>query len=77
MKIYFNNNGCYGQDAVYRPVLVEDVPIGFIYEVTKEQVTCYIWDKFINVESVGLNITKAEQNILSIGITFNRGSNNV
>lgn len=60
MEVYFNNDGSYGQGAVYAPVLVNDKPIGFVSEVTLERVTCYLWDKFINI------MYTTEQDIRSI-----------
>lgn len=66
MEIYFNNDGSYGQGSVYAPVLVNDKPIGFVSEVTLERVTCYLWDKFINIEQLGFNMYTTEQDIRSI-----------
>ena len=66
MEVYFNNDGSYGQGAVYAPVLVNDKPIGFVSEVTLERVTCYLCDKFINIEQLGFNMYTTEQDIRSI-----------
>ena len=71
MVVYFDNDGSYGQGAVNIPVLANNKPIGFVSEVTEERVTCYLWDRFIDVEMNLINITKKEQNILSIGINNN------
>lgn len=68
MVVYFNNDGSYGQGAVNIPVLVNDKPIGFVSEVTEEHVTCYLWDRFVDVEMNVVNITKKEQDIRSISI---------
>ena len=68
MKVYFNNDGSYGQSAVNIPVFANGKPIGFVSEVTEECVTCYLWDRFINVEMNLINITKKEQDIRSISI---------
>ena len=68
MKVYFDNNGSYGQSAVNIPVLVNNKPIGFVSEVTEERITCYLWDRFVDVEMNVVNITKKEQNIRSISI---------
>ena len=61
MTVYFNNDGSYGQGAVNIPVLVNGKPIGFVSEVTKERVTCYLWDRFICTELYQVNITNKEQ----------------
>ena len=68
MKVYFDNDGSYGQNAVHIPVIVNEKPIGFISEVNQERVTCILWDKFVDVEMNAVNITKKEQDILSIRI---------
>lgn len=67
MEVYFNNDGSYGQSAVKAPVVVNGKPIGFIYEVTKERVTCYLWDKFVHKEQIGVSMF-GEQDIVSIRI---------
>ena len=68
MIVYFNNDGSYGQGAVNIPVLANGKPIGFVSEVTEERVTCYLWDRFIDVEMNLINLTKKEQDIHSISI---------
>lgn len=70
MIVYFNNDGLYGQGAVNIPVLVNNVPIGFVSEVTKERVTCYLWDRFVGKEQIGHNMYTTEQNIRSISINI-------
>ena len=66
MEVYFNNDGSYGQGAVYTPVLVNDKPIGFVSEVILDRITCYLWDKFINREQLDFNMYTTEQDIRSI-----------
>ncbi len=68
IEIYFNNDGSYGQGAVHIPVTVNGKPIGFVSEVTKERVTCYLWDRFINKEQFVFNALSKEQDIRSISI---------
>jgi hypothetical protein len=68
MKVYFDNDGSYGQNAVHIPVIVNEKPIGFVSEVNHECVTCILWDRFVDVEMDVINITKKEQNIYSIRI---------
>lgn len=68
MIVYFDNDGTYGQNAVHIPVLVNNKPIGFVSEVTEERVVCYLWDKFIREEQIGVNAFSKEQNIHSISI---------
>lgn len=68
MKIYFDNDGSYGKDAINIPVLISKKPVGCVSEITPERVTCYLWDRFIriNKEQVGVNKKTAEQDIRSI-----------
>ena len=68
MIVYFDNDGSYGQNAVKIPVLVNNKPIGFVFEVTEERVTCYLWDKYIGKDLRGLNMSMKEQDICSISI---------
>ena len=68
MIVYFNNDGSYGQGAVNIPVLVNGKPIGFVSEVTEERVSCYLWNRFVSEEIVGINVLSEEQNIRSISI---------
>ena len=67
MEVYFKNNGSYGQSAVKTPIVVNGKPIGFIYEVNEERVTCYLWDRYIHEEILGISLS-GEQNICSIRI---------
>ena len=67
MEVYFNNDGSYGQSAVKAPVVVNGKPIGFISEVSKERVTCYLWDSFVGREQFGFSMY-GEQDIRSIRI---------
>ena len=67
MEVYFNNDGSYGQGAVHIPVTVNGKPIGFVSEVTEERVTCYLWDKFIQKEQIGIAAFSKEQDIRAIG----------
>lgn len=68
MIVYFNNDGSYGQKAVNIPVLVDNKPIGFVSEVTEERVTCYLWDRFVHKEQLGLTAFSKEQDIRSISV---------
>lgn len=68
MEIYFDNDGSYGQGAVHIPVTVNGKPIGFVSEVTKERVTCYLWDKFVHREQIGFAALSKEQDIRSISV---------
>lgn len=68
MVVYFGNNGSYGQSAVGIPVLADGVPIGFVSEVNEENVICYIWDRFVCREQIGMNLLSKEQDIHSIEI---------
>jgi hypothetical protein len=45
--IYFDNDGTYDEEAVNMPVLVNDKPIGFVSEVNRERITCYLWDIYV------------------------------
>ena len=56
MVVYFNNDGSYGQSAINIPVLVNGKPIGFVSEVNKEHVTCYLWDRFIDRKQIGVSM---------------------
>ena len=67
MEVYFNNDGSYGQSAVKTPIIVNGKPIGFICEVTEELVTCYLWDRYIQKEVLGI-YSSGEVDIRSIGI---------
>lgn len=68
--IYFENDGSYGQDAAKRPILVNEKPIGFIYEVTEELVTCYLFDIFVHKEIFAINVFSKEQDIRAISINI-------
>lgn len=70
MKVFFSNDGSYGQSALNMPVLVNDKPVGFVCEVDEKYVTCYLWDRFIIKEQYIVNLTKPEQDIRSIGINI-------
>lgn len=70
MLIYFENDGLYGQNAVNIPVLVNGKPIGFVFAVDQERVTCYLWDRFISKEQIGFNMCTTEQDICSISINI-------
>ena len=67
MMVYFNNDGSYGQGAVNIPVIVNGKQIGFVFEVTEEKVTCYLWDRFIDRKQFGVSMY-GEQDIRSIEI---------
>lgn len=67
MEVYFKNDGSYGQSAVKVPIIVNGKPIGFICEVTEELVTCYLWDRYIRKEVLGIHFS-GEIDISSIGI---------
>ena len=67
MKIYFTNDGSFGQSAVNAPVHVNGFPVGFISEVNQEKVTCCIWQKFTDVEVYGMSMS-GECEVHSIGI---------
>lgn len=69
MLIYFKNDGSYGQNAVYRPVIANHNAIGFIQEVSDEYVACNIFDKFVVKEQFGISMT-GEQDIRAIGIGY-------
>ena len=67
MEVYFKNDGSYGQSAVKVPIIVNCKPIGFICEVTEELVNCYLWDRYIQKEVLGIHLS-GEIDISSIGI---------
>lgn len=67
MKVHFDNDGSYGQNAVHIPVVVNGKPIGFVSEVNQEHVTCILWDKFIDRKQIGVSMCR-EQDICSIEI---------
>lgn len=50
MKIYFKNDGTYNEKAVGIPFTLNNIPIGYVCEVTPEYVTCEIWGKYITEE---------------------------
>ena len=68
MKAYFNNDGTYTQDAKNAPILVDNIPIGFISEVNQEQVTCYLWDRFVRKVEGLRNGNPFEKEFRAIGI---------
>lgn len=70
MIVYFDNDGLYGQNAVNIPVLVNGKPIGFVFKVDQERVTCYLWDGFISKEQIGFNMSTTEQDICSISVNI-------
>lgn len=67
MEVYFKNDGSYGANAINIPVVVNGKPIGFIYEVTEKRVACYLWDRYIHKEQIGVSIY-GTQDIRSINI---------
>ena len=68
MEVYFKNDGSYGQSAVRTPIVVNGKPIGFICEVTEKRVACYLWDRFVQKEQIGINAFSTEQDIRAISI---------
>lgn len=72
MKVYFKNDGTYGQRAVGIPVTSDDHPIGYVCDVTREVVTCEIWDKYIIKEQLLCNILTMEQDIREVGIALQK-----
>ena len=68
MKIYFQNDGTYDSRAVSIPVIMNNHPIGYVYEVTIDKVTCEIWDRYIVKEQLLYNLTTKEQPIQAIGV---------
>lgn len=70
MKIYFDNDGSYGQKAVGVPVLINDRAIGYVCEVTASTVVCELFNRYIKREQIGLYAFQNEQDIRSIGIKF-------
>lgn len=71
MRVYFDNDGSFGQNAVKAPIIVNEKPVGFIEEVDEKRVTCFLFDKYIFREQIGLNMFCAEQDIRCIGINNN------
>ena len=67
MEVYFKNDGSYVIHSIKTPVIVNGKPIGFICMVTEEMVTCYLWDKYIYKEQIGVSMY-GTQDIRSIGI---------
>lgn len=70
MRVYFANDGSYDKSAVNIPVIVNNMPVGFVSEVNEGCVTCYLWDRYIvkeQKEQMGINLCSKEQNIRSIG----------
>lgn len=67
MEVYFKNDGSYGQSAVKTPIIVNGKPIGFICKVTEELVACYLWDRYIQKEVLGIHFS-GEVDIHSISI---------
>lgn len=68
MKIFFENDGSFGDNSVRRPIIVNDKPIGFIAEVSKEHVTCFLFDRYVYMEQIGHNMFDSVQDIRAIGI---------
>lgn len=50
MEIYFKNDGTYRQEHVGLPVIVDMFPIGFIQDVTANQVSCMLFEQCIGNE---------------------------
>lgn len=71
MKVYFDNDGSYGQNAINIPVIANGKPIGFVSEVNQERVTCYLWDRFVDKDLRAFNMGTTEQDICSISIVNN------
>lgn len=69
MKVYFDNDGSYGEKSVKSPIIVNGKPIGFIAEVSKERVTCFLFDRYVYKEQIGCNVFDEVQDIRSIGIS--------
>lgn len=67
MVVYFDNDGTYKKDAINKPVLVNDIPIGFISEVNDERVTCYLFDRYVGkVEGLNKNTMGIEFRYIDI-----------
>ena len=67
MEVYFKNDGSYGESAVNIPVIVNNMPVGFVSEVNEEYVICCLWDRYIIKEQLGLDLCSKEHYIRSIG----------
>ena len=68
MKIYFNNDGSFGSKAIGAPVVFNDIPIGYVCDVSESKVSLHIWDRFVNINTPCINISTREQDIMSIEI---------
>lgn len=68
MKIYFDNDGSFGLSAIKAPIIVNNKPVGFIEDVDEQRVTCFLFDKYVFKEQIGLNFSTTEQDIRCIGI---------
>lgn len=67
MTIMIANDGRFGKDVVNRPFLINEFPIGFVSDVTKECVVCEIFDNYFIADQVCFNAFSEEQDIRAIG----------
>lgn len=64
MEVYFKNDGKYYTNHIGLPVIVDMFPIGYIKDVTANQVVCQLFDQCVGNEyyedgdMAGIYITK-------------------
>ena len=68
MVVYFNNNGKYNESHENIPIIVNDKPIGFIFKVNEEHVTCFIWDRYVKADEYLTSMNPIKNEIRSISI---------
>lgn len=50
IKIIIENKYRIPKTAEKMPVLINDIPVGYISFITEEEITCYIWDDCFDYE---------------------------
>lgn len=59
MKIILENTFGIGKDQINIPLVVEDIPMGVVTDVTDENIYILLWDRFITVDT-SMNFDKPE-----------------
>ena len=49
MRISFENRFNYNENMIGTPIIKDDIPVGYITEVSEKEVTGLIWDKYMPI----------------------------
>lgn len=67
MKIKLENIFGITKEQINIPLIIEEIPMGVVTDVTNEEVTVLLWDRFITMDS-DINFNNKEEKITAIHI---------